>query len=250
MSRKKQIKEILSGSQILAFTEKKYGRERNVNKVLFTDPYYRFGRIVKEIEFSVGDAKGRWLDLGCHHGQFLELVEKMFNYNTTGMDDWDLKKDMPFTDFGYHKVDLADSSWTNFIGVKSVNVISALEVIEHIIDTEKFLGDCKGRLADKGLLLLSTPNINCLRNRILVPLGKYPAFMEYTNIIHHVRLFNVRVLKNLLEKSGFKVKRVTAVSFLPEALLKYSFFEKISRVLAGLLPTLCGNLIVIAQKAD
>jgi len=246
----KQLKEVIASSQILAFTEKKYGRDGDTKKVMVTDPYYRFGRIIEETRPLIGQAGGKWLDLGCHHGQFLELAGKLLHYETIGMDDWDLKKDMPFTEFDYYKADLADSSWTNLIGTESVNVISALEVIEHMIDTEKFLADCRGRLSGKGFLILSTPNINCLRNRLLVPLGKYPAYMEYTNIIHHVRLFNVSVLKDLLQKNGYEVKKVSAVSFLPETLLKYSFFEKISKALARMLPGLCGNLIVIARKTD
>ena len=64
--------------------------------------------------------------------------------------------------------------------------ISALEVLEHMVDTDAFLKDCNEHLQSNGYLVLSTPNINSLRNRLTVPLGKYPAGLEYRNVIHHV----------------------------------------------------------------
>ena len=244
------IEQILRESKILAYTNKKYNKANDVAGTMLIDPYYRFGRILEEVQEVIQTEDGSWLDLGCHHGQFLELANKIFQYKTTGMDDWDLKAELPFTDFDYFKVDLANSDWTNLIAANSMNVVSALEVIEHMIDTERFLQNCKSRLVSNGYLVLSTPNISCLRNRILVPFGKYPAYMEYKNIIHHVRLFNVPVIKSLLEQNGFIVKKATAVSFWPEKFNRFPLIEKISKGLAKLFPNLCGNLIVIAQKAD
>lgn len=166
------------------------------------------------------------------------------------MDDWDLKDELPNTDFEYHKADLSDSSWTELVAGKVMQVVSALEVLEHMIDTVKFVNDCSKITAHGGYLAITTPNINSLRNRIMVPLGKYPAGMEYTNVIHHVRLFNVNAVTELLEHCGYAVLAVSGVSFLPERYLKYDFIEKISKLLARLMPSLCNNLIIIARKSD
>lgn len=244
------LKPILEESKILEFTNGKYGKSEPIDKVIYTDPYYRFSRIIEEVPFKDHHEDEVWLDLGCHHGQFLELVEKVFHYKTIGMDDWNLKQDLGFTNFNYYKTDLANSEWVQLVGVNKTNVISALEVLEHMIDTESFLQACSSCLIEKGYLVISTPNINCLRNRLIVPFGKYPVYLEYKNIIHHVRLFNVETLSLLLKENGFIVKKITGVKFLPERILKYSFFEKISKVLARFFPSLCGNLIVVAQKIN
>lgn len=244
------LPQIIKESKILEYTNKKYNKKYDLKTTIVTDPYYRFGRVIEEVQSVFSHNGAKWLDLGCHHGQFLELVSKVLNYKTIGIDDWDLKSELPFTDCEYHKADLSDSNWTNLIEEGSIDVISALEVIEHMIDTVKFVNDCRTRLVDNGYLVLSTPNINSLRNRLLVPLGKYPAYLEYRNIIHHVRLFNVKKIVDLLEQNGYRVKKVCGVSFLPEKLLRYELCEKISKWLSKQLPSLCGQIIVIAQKAN
>lgn len=242
-----QLKQIISESKILVHTNKKFNKNTSLKTAVVTDPYYRFGRVIEEIKPYVKQPHSSWLDLGCHHGQFLELVSKFFQLNTFGMDDWELKTELPDTDFIYFKGDLADSNWTNNFK-NNLDFISALEVIEHMIDTEKFLRNCNSRLSKNGYLVISTPNINSLRNRILVPFGVYPAYLEYKNVIHHVRMFNKPKLVELLEQNGFKVLKASGVSFLPEKLLKYSLFEKISKQLSKWFPTLCGNLIIVAYK--
>ena len=78
--------------------------------------------------------------------------------------------------------------------------ISAMEVIEHIIDTDNFLENCYKQLNDGRKLILTTPNINSLRNRHYVPLGLYTWDLEYKNIIHHTRLYNVSTLKSHLNE--------------------------------------------------
>ena len=190
-----------------------------------------------------------WLDLGCHHGQFLNLIGATYNCKLIGMDDWELKDAMPFVDINYYPVDLASKSWPELAKNDTVKFISALEVIEHMIDTDKFVTNCEEILTTDGYIVFSTPNINSLRNRIMVPFGSYPAYLEYRNVIHHVRLFNSKILVRFLASHGFEVKKCIGVSFLPEWLLKYSLFKSISEKLADWLPSFCGNLIVIAKKA-
>lgn len=242
------LQQIIKESKIVEHINNKFNRQPDLEKIYFVDPYYRFCRVIEEVQSVFSHNGSKWLDLGCHHGQFLELVGRYLNYETTGIDDWDLKKELPFTDFSYYKADLSDSNWTKLIEKESINVISALDVIEHMIDTVTFLQDCRTCLVEKGYLVLSTPNINSLRNRLLVPLGKYPAYLEYQNIIHHVRLFNVTKLSELLDQNGYHISEVSGVSFLPEILLRYNLLEKISKQLSRKFPSLCGQIIVIAQK--
>jgi len=46
----------------------------------YTDPWYRFFRTVKILEKS-GDikTKSKLLDLGCHQGQFLKIMQNLFS---------------------------------------------------------------------------------------------------------------------------------------------------------------------------
>ena len=104
------------------------------------------------------------------------------------------------------------------------------------------------QLQEGGFLILSTPNINSLRNRIKVPLGHYPAGLEYKNNIHHVRLYNLCSLKNHLREHGFEVPEAIGVNFLPARLLTNNVLRALSDRLANALPQLCSNFIVVARR--
>src|SRR5262249_24203647 len=131
------------------------------------------------------------------------------------MDDWQahLKND---DSWRYFQRDLAKGIQLD----EKFPFISALEVIEHIVNTDAFLRDCNEHLNHNGLLLLKTPNINSLRNRVTVPLGKYPVGLEYRIVVHHVRLYNPSVLRRHLEEHGFSVQMVRGVNFLPMRLMR------------------------------
>ncbi len=200
-----------------------------------------------EILEKSGDIKteSKLLDLGCHQGQFLRIMQNLFSMDCYGMDDWpeNLKNDESWT---YYQHDLA-----NRIELyKKFDYISAMEVIEHMIDTDSFLENCYNLLNDSWKLLLTTPNINSLRNRLYVPLGIYPWALEYRNIIHHVRLYNVSSLKFHLKEKGFKVMHVSGETFFPHKFLKFGFIRQISEKLADTFPQLCSNIVVLAEKQD
>lgn len=211
----------------------------------FEDPLYRFKRLRQAIKKCHMDLRGlRLLDLGCHQGQFIKLMIAKDQVIATGIDDWDPALKTAGS-WDYFKKDLAKG-----IGLQqSFDVVSALEVIEHMVDTDFFLKECYAYLKKGGYLLLTTPNINNLRNRFGVFMGKYPNFLEYRNVIHHVRLYNPDVLKEHLKKHHFKIILVWGVSFLPVKLFRHSWIlMNISQWLAELWPSFCNNIIVICQK--
>jgi len=249
---KSKYRDLIAEDKILDFVRVKYGINKSYDEILVTDPYYRFIRIIdliKKMGIVIGN-EDAWLDLGCHHGQFLNLVHRTFNCNLIGIDDWDLKSAMPFAEFEYHASNLADQEWPALLRGEKAKFVSALEVIEHMIDTDQFVHAIGDVVSDDGILFLSTPNINSLRNRVLVPFGIYPAYMEFRNQIHHVRLFNINAIGKLLHENGFEVRRCIGVSFLPERFLRFPVLRKVSEILADYFPALCGSLIVVAIKKD
>jgi 2-polyprenyl-3-methyl-5-hydroxy-6-metoxy-1,4-benzoquinol methylase len=154
-----------------------------------------------------------WLDLGCHQGQFLRLLLSRFSVAAFGSDQWKAElKGESDAGWGYLQGDFLK-------GIpdfgRKFDFVSAFEVIEHIIDTDKFIEDIKKILKEDAWLLLSTPNINSLRNRVLVPFGRYPAGLEWQNVIHHVRLYNPSILKRQLNDHGFRIVWVHGFAFLP-----------------------------------
>ncbi|MDP2332574.1 MAG: class I SAM-dependent methyltransferase [Reyranella sp.] len=185
-----------------------------------------------------------WLDLGCHQGQFLRMLVRRHVVRAIGFDDWDpaLRTPEPGPVWEYRKADLErELPWET-----PVPFISAFEVLEHMIDTDGFLRRIFDRLEKGGWVLISTPNINSLRNRVTVPLGRYPTGLEYRTVIHHVRLYNVEILTKHLRDTGFERISVRGVAFLP---FSSPFGEsRLSALLADKLPSLCSNIIAVARK--
>jgi 2-polyprenyl-3-methyl-5-hydroxy-6-metoxy-1,4-benzoquinol methylase len=209
---------------------------------------FRFLRcidLLKDSGCSLGSTT-RWLDLGCHQGQLLQLLIDRFGIvRPLGADDWRTSlRDGKEFGWDYVQTDLE----SGLPDSEPMDVISALEVLEHITDTDHFLSNVHERLKPGGWLLLSTPNINCLRNRMTVPFGAYPTGLEYRNIIHHVRLYNPHVLRAHLASTGLSEIRIRGVSFLP---MRFPVLGRsgLSRVLADMFPQLCNNFIAVARKA-
>ncbi len=210
------------------------------------DPWHRFGRLMRELDDSLRIEPGaRWLDLGCHQGQFLKIMQGRYGIVPHGADDWDpaLNTD-PSWSYVQRDLNRAVDAGGDYA------FVSALEVLEHMIDTDKFLDACREHLAPNGHLLLSTPNINSLRNRITVPLGAYPTGLEYRTVIHHVRLYNVHTLRSHLEEQGFSVLWIKGVNFLPVSALQRGASLPLDRRLANALPHLCGNVMALARRRD
>jgi 2-polyprenyl-3-methyl-5-hydroxy-6-metoxy-1,4-benzoquinol methylase len=210
------------------------------------DDHFRFRRCLDFLD-ALGvtvEPGATWLDLGCNQGQFLRLLLKRHPLRAVGFDAWAAAEKTPGPDdaWDYRTANLdRELPWSD-----KVPFISALEVLEHMIDTDGFLKRAFDALQPGGWLVISTPNINSLRNRIMVPLGVYPAGLEYRTVIHHVRLYNVPTLRGHLRAMGFGRIEMTGVACLP--LNSAVGRGGLSTWLADRLPSLCGNLIAVAQK--
>lgn len=220
----------------------------------YSEPLYRFNRALNALgEISDKSLEGStWLDLGCNLGQLMCVICERYGVKATGLDDWNVEKSQEtflgtISDKSLWRYYQRDLSKTFDLDEK-FDVISALEVLEHMTDTDLFLENCWNSLKEGGYFLLTTPNINSLRNRVLVPFGIYPAGMEYRNIIHHVRLYNVATLRKHLSEHNFDVELVRGVCFLKQKHMEHPVLRFFSNKIANLLPQLSGNLIVVCRK--
>jgi len=131
---------------------------------------FRFFRCI-ELLLESGGAIGkqtRWLDLGCHQGQFLRILISRFGLRPHGSDDWDPSlKCAADSDWEYSQVDLEKCLPLG----EPMDVISALEVLEHMRTPTASSRQSANRLVPGGWMLISTPNISSMRNRITVPWG-------------------------------------------------------------------------------
>ena len=90
------------------------------------------------------------------------------------------------------------------------HAIYAGEIIEHLFDTKLFLSECYRCLKPDGVIILTTPNLATIQDRIAFLFGKSPRqvnpFHEYLYL--HIRPFTVSKLKEGCIKTGFKKIRI------------------------------------------
>ena len=224
------------------------------------EPWFRFGRVCDLLDRHVAIPAGsKWLDLGCQIGQFLKLASARYGVLPAGIDDFD-RTNIVAVCKRYFRLSITDpeevldGSWRYFsrrideVGFDLDEVfpfISALEIIEHMVDTDAFIGECRAHIQDGGFLVISTPNINSLRNRFQVLVGRYPAGLEYRTLVHHVRLYNAATLTSQLSEHGFRLIDMAGGNFFPKRFLGSRVMRTLDAWLSDLFPSLCGGLLAL-----
>jgi len=202
-------------------------------------------KVMAELANRIGLKEKNILDIGCHDGTFLSLVENQ-NNNFFGLDasDWAVeqckKKNIDIRQYFFD-----DKSPLPYEDNFFDFVVSG-EIIEHIYDTDFFLEEIKRVLKPQGKLLISTPNLASLGRRAFLFFGVSPLIELSPNepeSVGHIRYFTFKTLKNLLKKHGFKIilSRSDCVNFSKNGLAK-------SAHLAKLFPQLGASLIFLAEN--
>lgn len=145
-------------------------------------------------------------------------------------------------------VDIADADiqWNLNDGLPfpddSIDHIVACEIIEHMRSPHSFLREIRRVLKPGGILIVTTPNICCLKNRIKLLCGKFPVnvamadFYRYWTdvdnapLLAHYSDYSIPVITDALRKEGFTIlktasngiyfrgKRVLPLALTPPAL--------------------------------
>lgn len=146
------------------------------------------------------------LDIGCGDGLLLiSLREKGVKGIGVDVSDVAIKK---CREKGLEVV-LADVNDSHMpFPDKSFDLVILSDVLEHLYEPGSILREAK-RLSEK--ILISVPNFNSLPARLQMLLGKIPENNGPNK--GHVYWFNYPILKNMLEKYGFKIEIIETNTF-------------------------------------
>ena len=124
------------------------------------------------------------------------------------------------------------------------HAIYAGDIIEHLFDTSLFLSECYRCLKPEGVLVLTTPNLASIGDRINFLFGISPRQVNPTHefLCLHIRPFTYRKLKEVLSDTGFGDFHVTSNLIR----INIGHFKKDFYYLAKKCPTLGRSLIVAA----
>ena len=96
----------------------------------------------------------------------------------------------------------------------SFDLITSLEVIEHVADAEAFVGGLASALAPGGLLIVSTPNRTAMSRLLMIVLGEGTGRIPKGT--HDWQKFlTPEELCALIERAGLEVADVTGLGFEP-----------------------------------
>jgi SAM-dependent methyltransferase len=144
-------------------------------------------------------------DWGCGTGNFGKGFAAR-GHKIFGLDQKDVVSQIPHESNNF--VGVSDS---NLIPDKELDLVYALEVIEHIIDIEvqKTFSEWRRILKKDGFLLLTTPNDENLDANSIV----CPNCETQFHTVQHVRSLTTSSIAMMVEENGFKVEEVWVGEF-------------------------------------
>ena len=166
--------------------------------------FYKFSKSMLPLPV---DGKNMMLDLGCGMAEFAQFASE--NGWKTSVSDVSEDNVKHAQEIGIDAKHL-DLNLPIPYNDKTFNVVSLIEVLEHIMNAETLVEEVHRVLADDGCFLLSTPNYAFYKHRLNGMWGKSPPEEG-----KHFRFFIRRKLKKILNSRGFKVVERNSFGYVP-----------------------------------
>lgn len=232
-----------SNSQSILFS--KYSSLNLKNKIYQVKAIHLASKYLRH-----SNSKFQILDIGCADGTFASYVGNIFNAKTYGVDisSDPINKAKKILDYAC----VHDAAVALPFPDKSFSAVFALEVIEHIFDTDFFLSEIYRVLKSGGILIISTPNLASLQNRIALMGNRYPHYLEYSTAgAGHIHLYTSPVLLDQMRSKNFKIREFTSANFVAPYITHPKapqLYRSLMMKLGDILPTLGSHLIVVAER--
>lgn len=140
--------------------------------------------------------RGRLLDVGCAAGFFM-LAAKQRGWNVSGIEISDHAAAYAREKFG---LDVKTGSFNQKPSEpESFDLVTMLDVIEHLPNPLSGLENARNILKPQGLLFVATPNFDSLPARVL---GREWGLVAPE---HHFYYFTPGIIEKMLAKAGFKI---------------------------------------------
>ncbi len=182
----------------------------------------RLGYIREAIDLHLGtDASNlkplagrRALDVGCGAGLVCEPLARM-GASVTGLDaaPENIAAAKAHAEPQRLNIDYRNIGIETF-GESGFDLVTSLEVIEHVDDPDMFVAGLANALAPDGLMIISTPNRTAMSKLMLVDLAEMTGRIP-KGTHHHDQFFTPSELEQLLGQAGLQVIDTTGLSYSP-----------------------------------
>lgn len=157
-----------------------------------------FKRVCRQI--MAHKPSGKILDIGCSIGTFLQVCrEQGFEVYGCDLSRWSVN-------YAREKKGLNHVHWgtpvsTGKFEEGSFDVITMLDLVEHMVDPITELENARKYLKPDGLLVMGTMNVDSWFVKILR--GNWPWYMKM-----HIYYFSPKTIDTLLQRSGYQTKHI------------------------------------------
>lgn len=141
---------------------------------------------------------------------------------------------------------------------KSFDMVTAFDIYEHIEELDLLQLEIRRVLKPGGLLILTTPNLGSLMERLFLLLGFQPLGIEVSQYgkfgaiphrgksrpVGHVRTLTLRALKEFLNYYNFDVIKVSACPLNTP----YPLLNGIDNSIGRMFPSLANELLIVCKK--
>lgn len=170
-------------------------------------------RVALTLDLVVPRRDGAYLDVGCGPGVITKLIgERIGAARIAGVDQLDRSSGIEFRAF-----DL-DAPGPLPFDDRTFDVVSCLETLEHVHDTDHLVTEIGRVLRPDGYALISVPRIDSVLTILMLAAGLQPPAIECSlrrrygapdepeRVSGHVSHFTRKALFSLLEANGFRVE--------------------------------------------
>ncbi|MEP7287858.1 MAG: class I SAM-dependent methyltransferase [Chloroflexota bacterium] len=217
------------------------------------------GNFAPELAQFVPIPGGRLMDIGCLDGCKTELIRDTIQAAEAYGVDFVPNRLLEAEERGIHTacVDLNNDLPLKFED-GYFDVVFCGEVIEHVFSPDDLVEEIARLLRPGGYAVITTPNLACWKNRIVLLFGWQPFFSEvstrarYGNPLApaglpsgHIRMFTPRALRELAAVFNLKIERIAGTATPSGAhTLIGSLSRFLDKLIIPLVPTLADRMMM------
>ena len=184
------------------YYERYWKRELEEGGVASHPPIWNVSQLKYLISIIQPFCQGDVLDVGCGEGTFtsqlakLNKVRKVIGIDISSEAVSSARHKLPEIDFE------AMSTEQLMFSNETFDIITVVEVVEHVLDIKKMFKEFNRVLRLNGKLFITTTNFNLLK-KAMIAIFFWDKYFYPTN--PHIRFFTKSTLKDILIRTGFKI---------------------------------------------
>ncbi len=145
--------------------------------------------------------KGRdFIEIGSIPGDFCAYFAKKFSCRVTGLDYGDARLfERTMRNYGIKNAAFIHADFLEFRARKKYGIVASFGFIEHFTDTGGIIARHARLVADRGYLVISAPNFNCLQRAF------HSVFDSESLALHNAAAMDREKVECAVSRAGFEI---------------------------------------------